>query len=147
MFTTPTGEPLRAPTSPEGFQKLEITQLQQKWKRMLGKVRTDAASAKLVQLLIVNPVVTVVTAQKALSVSNEAARLALLKFEKAGILQEQEGTNYARVWLARDVFELLGDFHYAIDAGSWPEGLRRIRAPVQAPTSASSENLSTTRYR
>jgi len=68
----------------------------------------------LIDLLPAYPILDVATAQRALSVSNEAARLALRSLEETGVVQQVTAGRYRRAWAAEDLFELLNEYEHSL---------------------------------
>jgi len=88
----------------------EIEELQAKWREQADRPRAASAADKLISMLPVHPVVDLRTAEKILSVSDEAARQAIDRLTKSGVLQEVTGRSWGRLWECFDLFALLEDF-------------------------------------
>lgn len=71
------------------------------------KVRNDARSLVLVDNLFVNPYLVVSRAQELLGVSNPTARRTVAKLEVAGILRPLTRRASGRVFLAREIFDVI----------------------------------------
>ncbi len=85
----------------------DLGRLQAKWTEELHP-RARSALAKLLPLLPALPVLDVATAAKAVSVSDEAARLAILELESRGILRPTKvGKQRYRIWRAPDVLDVI----------------------------------------
>jgi len=84
------------------------------WHERAGKPRRGSSAAGLIDLLPAYPILDVATAQRALSVSNEAARLALRSLEETGVVQQVTAGRYRRAWAAEDLFELLNEYEHSL---------------------------------
>ncbi len=88
----------------------KIRLLQKSWFEQCDAPRADAAATKLIARLPAQPIVDVKSAERLCDCSNQAARLALLQLEKAGVLRRLNVGRRNRAWEAVGVFELLNDF-------------------------------------
>jgi hypothetical protein len=91
----------------------QVRDLQEGWQKSL-RPRAGSAQAKLIWALPALPVLDVKTAACTIGVSQEAARLAILELEKAGVVSPSVlGKQKYRVWRTPAVLELLEDAeHY-----------------------------------
>jgi Fic family protein len=85
----------------------EIQHLQRRWVERAGHPRSDSAAAKLIPRLPAQPIVDVKTAEQLCNCSNQAARLAVLQLEKAGVLRQVTLGRRNRAWEAAELFDLL----------------------------------------
>jgi Fic family protein len=99
------------------------------WRQQAGRPRRGSSAARLLELLPAHPILDVGTAQRALGVSNEAARLAISALASSGILRQVTTGRYRRAWAADDLFDLLNDYEHGI-ATSTRSGQRRRRSPA-----------------
>ena len=87
-----------------------IHRLQERWIEQSGAPRADSAAIKLIGRLAAQPIVDVKTAEQLCQCSNQAARLAVLQLETAGVLRRLNVGRRNRAWEAAELFELLNDF-------------------------------------
>jgi Fic family protein len=97
-----------------------VRRLQERWLDQAANPRTDSAARKLIARLPAQPIVDVKAVEKLCGCSNQAARLAVLQLENAGVLRRLNVGKRNRAWEATNVFELLNDFErdLATQAGS-----------------------------
>jgi Fic family protein len=88
----------------------KIHRLQERWVAQSGALRTDSAATKLMRCLPAQPIVDTKSVEQLCQCSNQAARLALIRLEAAGVLRRLNVGKRNRAWEAADVFELLDDF-------------------------------------
>jgi Fic family protein len=93
----------------------DIDTLREGWRRAAGPPRADSAASRLIDALPGTPIVDVGTVERVAGVSNQAARLAVMQLEDAGVLRRINGGKRNRAWEAVGLFEL-------VDAGE-----RRLR--------------------
>lgn len=91
-----------------------LRNLRDEWRQRIGNPRRDSAAAKLLPLLPAYPILDVATARTITGASEQAARLAVLSLEKAGILQQITIRRWRRVWAAKEVFDLTNAFEWDI---------------------------------
>lgn len=103
----------------------QLASQERKWRAAAGPLRQDSAASALISLLPGAPIIDVQTAQDLVGCSNQAARLALMQLEQAGIVSQLTVGRRNRAWEAGDVFELLNSFerHLATRRG----GTTRLR--------------------
>jgi Fic family protein len=99
----------RAATGAEEFAK-SISELQQQWIADAGTPRKGSSPLRLIELLPSNPVVNVKTVSQWLEITSEAARQAILRLEKAGVLRQVTIGRRHRVWETVGLFNLLDEF-------------------------------------
>ena len=87
-----------------------IHQLQERWVRQSGAPRADSAAVKLLRRLPAQPIVDVKTVEQLCQCSNQAARLAVLQLENAGVLRRLNVGKRNRAWEAAELFGLLDGF-------------------------------------
>jgi Fic family protein len=114
----------------------QIDRLQAKWRQQATNPRAGSAADKLISELPVQPVVDVRTAAKMLGVSDEAARQAIERLTKSGVLEEVTGRLRGRSWECVGLFALLDDFDRDVatpaGASSWLRAPRRTRQAARA---------------
>ncbi len=108
---------------------LEVAGLQEKWRRKAGVRRRDAAAGLLIERLPEQPVVDVKSAQAVIGGSEERARLALNRLEKAGVVGKVTVGRRNRVWEAVGLYEALNDFERDL---ATPDGASDPSRPVPA---------------
>ncbi len=87
-----------------------IEALKSEWRAKAGEPRGDSAASKLIELLPVHPVLDLASATNFLGVSHEAARLAIARLEKAGVLEEITKRKWHRTWECAGLFRILDSF-------------------------------------
>jgi len=87
----------------------ELTALLGRWKERVAalKLRADAAAHRLPDLLIGSPVVTVNQVLHSLGIAFPAANRALAQLQQAGIVEPLTGQKRNRIFVAREVIDLL----------------------------------------
>lgn len=87
----------------------EMTTLLAQWKEQIAalKLRADAAAYRLPELLIGTPVVTATRAADALGIAFPAANRALAQLQEAGIIEPLTERKRNRLFVAKEVVELL----------------------------------------
>lgn len=87
----------------------ELIGILDRWKQIVSEtgVRSDSAVNKLPELLIGKPVVSANQVKDLLGVSFPAASNALAKLEELGILQQPEKQKRSRIFVAKEVIDLL----------------------------------------
>jgi len=88
----------------------DLRRLREAWQDRAGRPRKGSAARRLIEGLAGHPIVSVESSAEALSVSDEAARLALPRLESAGILLQVTIGRRNRAWAALEIFELLDEF-------------------------------------
>ena len=87
-----------------------VAELQQRWIEQAGNPRRGSGPLRLIELLPRQPIITVKTATQALGGSQERARLAILRLEKAGVLRPTAVGRRSRAWECVGLFDLLDRF-------------------------------------
>jgi Fic family protein len=112
-----------------------IVELQEEWRLRVGRPRRGSATARIVELLPSQPIVTVATAHAAVGGSSEAVRLALNALELGGVMRQITAGRYARAWAADELFEILNEYEHQL-ATPTRSDQRRRRAPNPRPPRA-----------
>jgi Fic family protein len=81
--------------------------LRDDYHRRLQSARASSLALKLVDDLFVRPAITIAEAASSLGVTRRAAQQNLEKLERAGIVEEATHRRRNRVWLAREIVDLL----------------------------------------
>lgn len=124
-----------------------LTELQDSWRKAAGRPRRDSAAEKMIQTLPARPILDAKVAAEIAGVSYEAARLAVLALEDAGVLRPIfVGRRRNRAWEAPEVVALLDTFEWDLATPTQsaeprraaphrrhPEG-RGIRSPARGGT-------------
>lgn len=84
-----------------------VRELEEEWFEEAGRPRRDGAPAKIIRLLPAQPILTAATARLGIGTSYEAARVALLALEKAGVVRQISGGTYDRTYAADRLFDLI----------------------------------------
>jgi Fic family protein len=85
----------------------EVDDLREEWRRAAGTPRSDSAAAKMIDVLPGYPILDVATVERVAGVSNQAARLAVMQLETAGMLRRINTGKRNRAWEAAGLFELV----------------------------------------
>lgn len=116
-----------------------IDGLKARWRAQAGAPRADSATAKLIDLLPVHPVVDLGTVQQALGVSDEAARLGIARLESAGVLTEITKRKRRRAWECVGLFALLDAFErLVVTPADATAPARRVPRPTRRPIEGAS---------
>jgi Fic family protein len=110
----------------------EVTALQRRWSERAGNPRSDSGAARLIALLPSAPIIDIATATTLLGGSDEQARLAIIRLEKADILRPLGVGKRNRAWETVGLFDLLDRLER--DLGS-PQ---RTPRPTREPTTPAS---------
>ena len=89
--------------------------LRGKWRKAAGEPRAGSSASRVIDALPGYPILDVGTVERIADVSNQAARLALMDLEAAGVVKRINAGKRNRVWEAVGLFEI-------VDAGE-----RRVR--------------------
>lgn len=92
----------------------EIADLQASWRRRLGRVRSDAAASKLLDVLPAQPVVSAPTVRAAIGTSQQQALVGLKVLADAGVLRQISEGTYDRQYAATDLLDLVGRFEAGV---------------------------------
>lgn len=93
---------------------LSLRTLREEWRQRAGNPRRDSAAAKLLPMLPAYPIIDVATVSTITGTSEQAARLAILSLEKAGILSQITVRRWGRAWAAKELFDLTNAFEWDI---------------------------------
>jgi Fic family protein len=93
-----------------------VADLQNRWIEQAGNPRRKSGPQRLIELLPSQPIINVKTAAQALGGSDEQARLAILRLEQAGVLQQTTVGRRNRAWECVGLFELLDRFERELGA-------------------------------
>ena len=97
-----------------------------------AKPRRGSTASRILDTLAAEPILDVATVHQRLGVSEQAARLALLDLEKAGVIRQLNVGRYRRAYAATEVFDLVNRFEAdAADAG---DAQRRRPSPAREVT-------------
>lgn len=89
---------------------LAIEGLQVRWLERLGQPRRDAAVREIVSVLLAQPVIDVLAAQRLTGKSHVAIGNAIAQLEEAGVLQKLNERKWGRVWECGELFALVETF-------------------------------------
>jgi hypothetical protein len=95
----------------------QIAQLQDQWREMAGRPRSDSAAEQLIQLLPAVPVLDVTRAAEITGRSAEGARLALNRLEEAGVVRLTTVSKGKRAWESVGVFALVDEMERQLSGG------------------------------
>ena len=100
-----------------------VGELQLRWMDQAGRPRAGSASERVIKLLPAQPILTAMTTRAALGTSHEAARLALLALEAAGVLRKISSGNWDRTYAAVGLFDLIKAYEDRVRGHSIPAGV------------------------
>jgi type IV secretory pathway TrbF-like protein len=86
-----------------------VREVQQTWRRRLGRVRADSAAARLIDALPGAPIVTVQSAAALIDRSGQAVNEAIPRLVEADILQQTTVGQRNRAFEARDLIDAFTD--------------------------------------
>ena len=92
----------------------QVADLQTQWIEAAGNPRTGSGARRLTELLPSHPIVDVKTARELIGGSDERARLAVNRLEKAGVLRETSISRSRRAWECVGLFDLLDRFERSL---------------------------------
>jgi len=98
----------------------EMAVLRASWLERAGHPNRGSSARRILDGLPGHPIVSVGSASRLLGVSDEAARTALNRLERAGVLRLVTLGRRNRAWAAMEVFELLDEFDATIGARGRP---------------------------
>ena len=84
-----------------------VDRLRTQWREAVGRPRSGSAADKLIEALPGYPILDVGTAERIASVSNQAARLAMIQLEEAGVIKRVNAGKRNRAWEAVGLFEVV----------------------------------------
>lgn len=106
-----------------------LADLRDEWLLRAGSPRRGSTSRRLIEGLAGHPLLSVGSAAELLTVSEEAARLALNQLSASGVVRQVTIGRRNRAWAAEEVFDLLDEFDFGMAS---LEGLDKPARP--APT-------------
>ena len=114
----------RAAKGARGFAG-RVAELQRRWIEQAGNPRRGSGPLRLIELLPSQPIINVKTAAQLLGGSEERARHAILRLEKAGVLRQTAVGRRNRAWECVGLFDLLDRFERELGpAERTPHGTR-----------------------
>lgn len=84
-----------------------IEGLRGKWRKAAREPRAGSTSSRVIDALVGYPILDVGTVERIAGVSNQAARLALLELEEAGVVKRVNTGKRNRTWEAVGLFEIV----------------------------------------
>lgn len=103
----------RAATGAREFAD-HVAALQEKWVRAAGNPRRGSGARRLIELLPSHPIVNVKEATELLGGTEERARLAVLRLERAGVVRQTNVGRRNRAWESVGLFDLFDQFERGI---------------------------------
>ncbi len=88
----------------------KIADLQRRWMGAAGNPRRGSTALQVISALPAHPILDVKTAETIAHTSNQAARLAMIQLEEAGVLKRINVGKRNRAWEAVGLFDLLNAF-------------------------------------
>jgi Fic family protein len=98
-----------------------VAELQSRWTKQAGNPRRNSGPLRLIELLPSQPIVNVKTAAQLLGGTEERARQAILRLERAGVLRRTTVGRRNRAWECVGLFDLLDRFE------------RNLGSPARSP--------------
>ena len=99
----------RASTGARAFAR-DVVELQGRWTEQAGNPRINSGPLRLIELLPSHPIVNVKTAARLLGGTEERARQAVVRLERAGVLRQTAVGRRNRAWECVGLFDLLDRF-------------------------------------
>lgn len=93
-----------------------IEALKSRWRAAAKLPRPHSAASALIEFLPSHPILNVSAAQTLLARSNQAARLAMMQLERAGVVKQLSVGRRNRAWEATGLFELINAFESRLAA-------------------------------
>jgi Fic family protein len=106
-----------------------VRAIQDRWRAALGKVRSDSAALRLIDVLPGTPVVTVQHAATLIGRSNQATNEAMRQLERAGVLQQTTVGRRNRAFEAPELIAAFTDLERRLAS---PDADTRAAPPVRA---------------
>lgn len=94
----------------------DLAELRESWLERADRPGARSTARRLIDGLPGHPIVSVESASALFDVSDEAARVALNRLERTGVLRLVTVGKRNRAWAATEVFELLDEFDTAVGA-------------------------------
>jgi Fic family protein len=91
-----------------------IEKLKARWLVLAGEPRAGSAARGVIELLPSHPILNVGAAERALKISNQAARLAMLQLAEAKVIEPITTGRRNRAWEASGLFKLIDQFEVAL---------------------------------
>jgi Fic family protein len=110
----------RAATGARAFAG-DVVELRSHWADQAGNPRRNSGPLRLIELLPTQPIINVKTAAQLLGGTEERARQAVLRLERAGVLRQTAVGRRNRAWECVGLFDLLDRFE------------RDLGSPARAP--------------
>jgi Fic family protein len=88
----------------------DVADLAATWRARLGRVRSDAAASKLIDVLPAQPVVSAPTVRAAIGTSQQQALVGLKMLADAGVVRQISEGTYDRQYAATDLLDLVARF-------------------------------------
>lgn len=92
----------------------QVANLQTRWIEAAGNPRTGSGARQLTELLPSHPIVDVKTARELIGGSEERARLAINRLDRADVLRETSVSRRRRAWECVGLFDLLDRFERSL---------------------------------
>jgi hypothetical protein len=103
----------------------DVIELQKRWMKQVGNPRKGSGPRHLIELLPSQPIVSVKTAAQLLGGSEERARQAISRLERAGVLRQTSVGRRNRAWECVGLFDQLDRFERELGpAGRTPRPTR-----------------------
>ena len=83
-----------------------VDRLRAQWRKAVNRPRADSAADKLIEALPGHPILDVGTAERIAHVSNQAARLATIQLDEAGVIKRINAGRRNRAWEAVGLFDI-----------------------------------------
>ncbi len=99
----------RASTGARAFAG-RVAELQGRWIEQAGNPRRNSGPLRLIERLPSQPIINVKTATRLLGGTEERARIAILRLERAGVLRQTAVSKRNRAWECVGLFDLLDRF-------------------------------------
>lgn len=103
----------RAATGAHAFAGA-VVELQGRWLEQAGNPRRDSGPMRLIEILPSQPIISVKTAAQLLGGTEERARQAVLRLERAGVLRQTAVGRRNRAWECVGLFDLLDRFEQGL---------------------------------
>jgi len=118
---SPAGRPARATALAIAGERAtdlgrDLAELRESWLERADRPGARSTARRLIDGLPGQPIVLVESASALFDVSDEAARVALNRLERTGVLRLVTVGKRNRAWAATEVFELLDEFDTAVGA-------------------------------
>jgi hypothetical protein len=85
----------------------QLLALQSNWRKLVTQARSSALLLKLVDMLFEMPICTIPSVAERLGVHYPSAKNAVERLAQNGILSPVRETTYAKVFVAREIFDIL----------------------------------------